>query len=62
MWLFVSFFVPVVFKDLAIRNVDVLKVPEAGVEPAPSYEDMTLNHARLPIPPPGHYFEERLQI
>jgi hypothetical protein len=44
MWLFVSFLFLLCCKDLTIRNVDVLKVPEAGVEPAPSYEDMTLNH------------------
>ena len=28
-------------------------VPERGVEPPPTYVDMNLNHARLPIPPLG---------
>src|SRR6187455_3227870 len=27
------------------------EMPLEGVEPPPSYEDMDLNHARLPIPP-----------
>lgn len=29
------------------------RVPERGVEPPPTYVDMNLNHARLPIPPLG---------
>ena len=37
-------------------------VPEAGVEPALPFGNMTLNHARLPIPPPGRCFKERMQI
>ncbi len=28
-------------------------VPRTGIEPAPTNVDMALNHARLPIPPPG---------
>ena len=56
MWLFLFFLFLMRCKGLAFRNIVVLKVPEAGVEPAPPCGDMTLNHARLPIPPPGHYF------
>lgn len=29
----------------------MLEVPLEGVEPPPTYVDMDLNHARLPIPP-----------
>ena len=29
-------------------------VPRRGLEPPPTCVDMDLNHARLPIPPPGH--------
>ncbi len=28
-------------------------VPRRGLEPPPTCVDMDLNHARLPIPPPG---------
>src|SRR4051794_8031375 len=30
------------------------KMPPEGVEPPPTYVDMDLNHARLPIPPRRH--------
>lgn len=32
----------------------LITVPRTGLEPAPANADMALNHARLPIPPPGH--------
>ncbi len=35
-------------------------VPETGVEPARPYGHMTLNHARLPIPPFGHFANAKI--
>ena len=33
-----------------------LNVPETGFEPARLLRHTDLNRARLPIPPPGHYY------
>jgi hypothetical protein len=32
----------------------LLLVPEAGIEPALSFEKRILSPQRLPVPPPGH--------
>lgn len=35
----------------ALRSSLFAQLPPEGVEPPPTYVDMDLNHARLPIPP-----------
>ena len=35
-------------------------MPETGLEPAPPYEDYTLNVARLPIPPFGQELNTKI--
>lgn len=39
-----------------------LQLPGTGVEPARPHGHMALNHARLPIPPPGHQLAGRLDL
>ena len=37
-------------------------VPRTGVEPAQPFGYMALNHARLPIPPPGLLYLQKTEM
>ncbi len=42
-------------KEMKNRFSSLWDVPGTGVEPASPCGHMNLNHARLPIPPSGHF-------